>query len=223
MGLRHVIYGLTDPRTFELRYVGRSSSGLRRARGHSTPTSLRLHDHCHRWIRELVEHGLRPIAAVVESCPDGHPDPNSWLNERERYWIALKRAEGCPLTNISDGGAGLSGRKWSVEQTETMRRKMTGRKFSKEIRARMSESHKGKRPPLSSAFGKEYPGRRTICCKPIRCVEDSKMFPSLKSAAEFYGTYSSNVCKVLRGIRERANGHVFEYVKEKDDNHGTPG
>ena len=211
MRTRFVIYCLSDPTTDELRYVGRSSSGMRRARGHTTPTSLKLQDHCHRWIGNLIKLGMKPIVEIVEECPSSAVDPNEWLNDAERFYISYFRSLGFRLTNETDGGMGLSGRKWSKEQTETMRRKLTGRKFSDETLKRMSESHMGKKPPPNSAFGSNY--HRTMTNRKVKCVDDGNVFPSLKEAAQFYGTYSSNICHMISGKRSYAAGRRFEYVE----------
>ena len=84
-------------------------------------------------------------------------------------------------------------------------------KHTEESRRKMSESHKGKKPPASSAFGKDG---HTRTDKTVRCTNDGKVFPSLKIAAEFYGTYSSNICKVLKGERPHTKGLRFEYLEE---------
>lgn len=127
---RYVIYGLFEPESGELRYIGRSSSGLKRARAHATPTSLKLDDHCHRWVKTLVEKGMRPEVDVLETW-SGSGDANEWLNEAEIFWIAYWRSLGANLTNLTDGGYGTSGRKWTSEQTDVMRQKMIGKNVEK--------------------------------------------------------------------------------------------
>lgn len=53
-----LIYGLVDPRTSELRYIGRSSSGLTRPKQHTAPAAL-AKDVARKgnWLRQLVRAG----------------------------------------------------------------------------------------------------------------------------------------------------------------------
>lgn len=106
---RFLIYGLRDPRTREIRYVGRSSSGLQRPRTHMTPGALRRFAHLHvtAWIRELLGLGLRPEIVVLQVLDRG---VNDLLNEAEKYWISVGRAAlGHRFTNMTNGGDGLLG------------------------------------------------------------------------------------------------------------------
>lgn len=122
---KHLIYALVDPATSEIRYVGRSSSGLARAKSHSRPSGLKTDDYCHRWIRKLLaETGLRPGIRVVQEF-DAFDDIDSVLNDAEVYWVSYFRGIGCPLTNTTDGGRGLSG----YRHTEEAKR-MIGQKNS---------------------------------------------------------------------------------------------
>jgi hypothetical protein len=77
---RIAIYGLIDPRTHQIRYVGMSTNPeqrfgehLRQYRSENTPKSA--------WIKTLWAHGLRPDMIVIEECGD------DW-KARERYWVA---------------------------------------------------------------------------------------------------------------------------------------
>lgn len=87
------IYGLVDPETLELRYVGKTRVGMKRA--------LAQHSaRCRNWIRKLKRRGLVQEVIVLEETND--------LNEAERRLISLFRRLGHPLTNVADGGEGNS-------------------------------------------------------------------------------------------------------------------
>lgn len=100
------IYGLTDPRTGELRYVGKTTGDAqRRCQAHIRETRKKpatAHNHRRAWIRQLLTVGLRPSAVVL----DQGVWSNDELNQREIYWIACYRDLGCPLTNATFGGDG---------------------------------------------------------------------------------------------------------------------
>lgn len=113
-----IIYGLCEPQTWLLRYIGKSSSGLVRPRRHTHKTALKLRDHCHNWIRSLVESGRKPEIIVLETLPDDSSAAE--LKNAEIRLISFFRSLGYPLTNLTDGGEGTSGYK----QSEETRRKI---------------------------------------------------------------------------------------------------
>lgn len=111
-----LIYGLVDPRTAEIRYVGLSRHGLRRAKQHLKPTSLRkdfLQHNRHKaaWIYEVLNAGLRPYIMVIARCETPEDLPAA-----ERFWIEKLRQAGEPLTNKTVGGDGVRGFKFTAEQ-----------------------------------------------------------------------------------------------------------
>ena len=123
MASKFIIYGLVDPRDGQLRYVGKSCSGLTRPKVHTEPRQLRAHTHQASWLRSM---GQKPIVVVIHELPDVEI-----LNDAERYWIAYFRAMGCSLTNATDGGDGLShGFKHSLETRVRMSLSKMGNKNS---------------------------------------------------------------------------------------------
>lgn len=95
------IYILVDPRTEEVRYVGKAANPGARLSGHVTQAKRR-DTYCRRWIAQLVDGGLRPKMIIVEG-------PTLEWEEAERRWIAHYRAQNARLTNLTDGGEGLTG------------------------------------------------------------------------------------------------------------------
>lgn len=121
-----VIYGLFDPRTTALRYVGMSKVGPARARDHLRPSHMRRRTASACWVRALAAAGLRPASVVLEYVPTRHELP-----EAERRWIRECRAAGADLLNLTDGGEGM--------QNPTA-----------EVRERLAAAVRGtKRPPRS--------------------------------------------------------------------------
>lgn len=100
---KFLIYGLVDPRTKLVRYVGKSSSGLTRPRSHLCPSNLAHRTYSARWIKSLLALGLRYEIVVLET------PHKEILSDTERWWIAYGRASGWPLTNLTDGGEGAFG------------------------------------------------------------------------------------------------------------------
>jgi hypothetical protein len=118
-----LIYGLVDPRTLLVRYIGSSATGMRRPRAHRHPSILKQPNHKAAWLRGLLALGLDYTIVVLEDVAS-----TDLLAGAERWWIAFGRACGWPLTNLTDGGEGAP-----------------GYKPTQEARARMSAAHVGKR------------------------------------------------------------------------------
>lgn len=97
----YLIYGLTDPTTNTIRYIGKSSSGLKRPTSHTSPYSLKIRSLKTNWILSLIKKNAKPKIIIIEECAS-----ESVLNEREVFWIKLCKTGGCRLTNGTDGGNG---------------------------------------------------------------------------------------------------------------------
>lgn len=92
------IYSLSDPRTGEIRYVGKTIKSLGKRRAQHV-YSASCGGECHRdtWIRSLLKEGLKPNISLIELTNESEWDV------RERYWIAQYRLTH-NLTNYEDGG-----------------------------------------------------------------------------------------------------------------------
>lgn len=129
------IYGLKDPRTGDIRYIGKSIRPLERLENHINEPATK----CHRsnWLKELKRLGLRPDMVLLEMVVGEWP----W-QEAERFWIARGRALGWPLTNNTDGGDGVCG--LPPESRERIRRTWLGRKHKPETLLKLSARRRGR-------------------------------------------------------------------------------
>lgn len=118
----YLIYGLVDPSTLLVRYVGLSTSGMTRPNSHRHTRELKKPGHKASWIKSLLAVGLDYTIVVLEEVTT-----KDALGSAECFWIAYGRACNWPLTNLSDGGPGNIG--WRAPP---------------ETRARMSAAAKGK-------------------------------------------------------------------------------
>lgn len=165
----HSIYELVDPRTGEVRYIGRAKEPRKRLRAHITQ-SKKLDHHKDRWIRELAAEGLEPFLRVVDRCSQDD------IYTLEQHYILEYREAGHRLTNLSDGGWGTMGLPMSDEtkakigrgvaianrgnryaagvRTPEQRARMSpknparywaGKTLSVEHKEKMAESHRGKK------------------------------------------------------------------------------
>lgn len=160
MANEFIVYGLCDPRTGELRYVGKSTCGLSRPKAHLRPSVLRrTRSHCGNWIKQLTADGMKPEIVILETTIT-----KDALVEAEQFYIAYFRFIGCNLTNLTCGGDGKVG--WRMPQSTrdkiakahlgghkpklsdahraAISRANTGKIISEETRARLSAALKGK-------------------------------------------------------------------------------
>lgn len=106
------IYGLVDPRTTQLRYVGKTVLAPdRRVFVHKWRAKKQPHkNHSMAWLLNLVAAGTEPEVFTIEEVPPG----GDWV-EAEQFWIAYFRSIGADLCNHTVGGEGAPGHKQSPE------------------------------------------------------------------------------------------------------------
>ena len=140
------IYGLVDPITKEIRYIGKTCNLRNRLRQHLAPCELKDKTHKVYWIKSLLRIKMKPTIATIETLDD-HDDWSS----RERYWISFYRSDSKNLTNCADGGEGYFskghkicvGRKCSEETKKRISLSNLGRKCSEEARNNIRLGHLG--------------------------------------------------------------------------------
>jgi hypothetical protein len=99
------IYVLIDPRTDQVRYVGKTVKPLKdRLSNHLTMARRGKLQRVARWVRGLLLDNIRPEIIEVELVPAA----GDWV-EAERHWIGYFRFLGADLVNQTAGGEGCSG------------------------------------------------------------------------------------------------------------------
>lgn len=98
---KYLIYALLESDGSEVKYVGLSRSGERRAHEHLQPNIYnKKKTPVYYWIRNRVNQGKKPIVRIIEETTKEE------LSERERYWIEHYKAQGMNLKNVAPGGYG---------------------------------------------------------------------------------------------------------------------
>ena len=136
--LKYVIYGLVDPRSMLVRYIGRSSNGVDRPRTHRYKRALDANTRCATWVKALLNLGLAYNIVILETMATAKK-----LNEAERWWIAYGLLSEWPLTNHTLGGEGQLGISPTPESRASRSAKLKGRIFSDEHRIKISKAKKG--------------------------------------------------------------------------------
>lgn len=123
------IYGLKDPITNEIRYIGKSNNPKSRYSRHIS-NAKKPKTKCYCWIKGLIDENLKPILVILEEV-----DINEW-GEKEDYWISQFHN----LTNLIDGGKFCPMSIPSIAKKVAI--KNTGRKLSKYTKNILSEIRK---------------------------------------------------------------------------------
>jgi predicted GIY-YIG superfamily endonuclease len=203
------IYALSDPRTNEIRYIGKSNDPQHRLKVHIRGSKA-LKTHKDRWINQLTLCDLEPILDIIEEV-----SIDEW-QEREPYWIEYFRSQGAPLTNEAPGGMGIK------SHTPEMRAKMSakvreayattdlakrlseankGKRLSDETKAKMSATTKGrKRPPFSDEWKENIRiGMKNVTPSPEARAKISKANKGrIKSPEE-----CANISKAKKGVKRK--------------------
>jgi hypothetical protein len=185
MKKHHYVYALMDPRSQKVFYIGK---GVRyRAWVHLRENVRTNHNpFLYRRIESIRRDGFEPEVRIL--C---RHDTHESAISQEIELIALygKASQGGILTNLTDGGQGTPGYRYTPEQrsavqermigtkqsTETRRKrsvKLTGISRSAETRRLMSESKKGAQ---NAMFGKEtWMKGKTHCDESKRKIKSAR-------------------------------------------------
>lgn len=119
MNNKNIVYGLVDKDTNEIRYIGKSTSGLERPREHFKPCNLKGNTHKVNWIKLCLSKNKKPEIIIIEECTN--PED---LFSAEAFWINYYKLNG-NLTNCTNGFEGTLGRECSNETREKIGKKIS--------------------------------------------------------------------------------------------------
>ena len=207
------IYGLCDPETDEIRYIGKSIRPVERLQNHMNERS-----NCHRshWLQSLKSRGLMPTMVILEELIGEWP----W-QEAERYWIARGRRIGWRLTNNTSGGDGApdlppetrtrmaavwKGRKHSPETTAKLRLMRKGIRHTDETKAKMSRAQRGRKILWADKIGEKV---RKLTPEDVLAIKLA-MASGVKGCdlAAQYGVHRTTISKVKMGTYPTAKAGV---------------
>ena len=130
------LYALIDPRTVEIRYIGKTTNPKARYKGHLYDQSK---THRGAWLRVLRRLGLKPVMNILE--PIGSSKEAA---VREQELIRDYRDEEYNLVTATAGGEGMPGFHHTAKTKQKMREAALGRERSTETRRKIGAASRGR-------------------------------------------------------------------------------
>lgn len=232
--MNNYIYGLIDPITSELRYIGKSFDPKKRLVQHLEPGQLKQKTHKSRWLNKLNKKGLVPELIILESNLSVE-----YANEAEQFFIEYFKSIGSRLTNGRPGGDGGAyfdpKRRKKIIDLETgviySSAEQVARQFDLDVfhlrvatRGERTVSIKGK----YFAYWKESNSKEWVYSelkrrkiksnklKPIQIIETGQKFKSVKSIAEFLKVKPRQISRVLSGERTKIRGYSLKILSYEE-------
>ena len=134
------IYALIDPRTNEIRYVGKSNMPNIRYKAHIR-NRKQNNTHKNNWINSVFNSNMVPILQILEEC-----NISEW-EQREKYHISIYPN----LTNLTSGGVGIPNYKFTRTQLKNKIVKINGKNNHF-----YGKHHTEKTKKLLSYYSKKY-------------------------------------------------------------------
>lgn len=192
-------YTLSDPKTGEIKYVGKTWTSInKRIAGHVSEAkrsvskfelgiSKRKPSKLYLWINNLTKKGLKP---KIDFLFEG--DRDKWQVTEKELIIKFKK-NGLNLVNTSSGGYGCAG----IKRPEHVKRKI-------------SLSNKGKKPSLQAILASiEYNNKKVK--QYTKEMEFIKEWKSSKIASEELNIHSNSISNVLCNRAKTAGGFIWTY------------
>jgi group I intron endonuclease len=213
------IYTLEDSNG-NVRYIGKTKNIKRRYREHIR-NYKNSKTYVNNWIKSLIKDGESPVISILDEVDY---DDSAFF---EIYWISQFKSWGFNLANLTIGGDGISGYKWTDEQRqkmrkpkskdhiENLRRSLTGRELSDDWKNNIRNGCKNSEKVLQAniRIGKE---------KEIEVYQYDKFnllvgkFNSIKEAS--YKTGIKHISECINGKRRESNGYYWSIsiLREKE-------
>lgn len=241
-----VIYGLIDPFTNQLRYVGKSANLKRRSKEYTrykkNPTR-----HVEKWVNSLISKGVVPEVEVLEE----RENPKE-LNELEKFYVGYFKGLGCDLCNHTDGGEGMCGFQYTYEQNLENSKRQGGKNFidqngtvyyspekaAKTLGLNYSDIRKilkGRKQNISKGYSFSYIDDDTNILELVKklsnIVEKSNkrkalkilsneglVFQTFSECAKYYSIKENQIGRCCSGELHKTKGKSFCFYDELNDN-----
>lgn len=206
--MRYKIYKLIDPKTNDIRYIGRTVQTLsNRLKKH-----LKADDKSHRvnWIKSLIKNGLEPKIELI--C-----ETDSFENccELEQFYIKKYKKLGFKLVNMTNGGDGSIGFKHSEETIIKLKiiaeKRVKSHTYIEQLKQHglnqwNNKTENQKLNNKLNQIGRRNIGQFTLDDKFVR------EFISLREIERELGWFRANITPCLKGEFKQAYGFIWKYL-----------
>lgn len=196
----HYIYIHIKPDTDEVFYVGKGKGDRYKRKSSRNKW----------WNNTVNKYGFESVKIEEGlSCKES--------SELEIYWISQFKAWGFNLTNITNGGEGMSGYKYDMGiYNKKIRPFILGRKQSEEEKDTRSVSAKEnyKNKELRDRISKTMIDKNLNCKKVLQYNKDGDYIDSFKSitdASDKLGISRRGINNHLVGSTKSSGGYIFKY------------
>ncbi len=210
------IYTLSDPRTNEVRYVGKTNNPEQRRKAHGV-LSREVKSRKKNWIKQLKRLDLRPVFEIIDEVPE-----SEW-HKWEKYWIQQFIVWGFRLTNHTAGGDGLtSGNQTSFRSGQIPWNK--GRKKERPKRLPRGTPDNCKKNWFNKGHEPWNKGMKGLSLKPKKNVhqydpytgEFIKTWVTARAASIELGIGEDAISSCCRGLSKSSGRYVWRYeLKDK--------
>lgn len=169
-----LIYTLADPRTGEIRYVGKTDRdpAVRVAQHVNDAKNKRTHRG--NWVRSLLNAGVRPVFEAVEEVPK--KEWEFW----EQHWIQQFKGWGFDLVNTHKGGTG-----GTIAHSE-------------ETKRRIGDANRGKSMPMKWKPVHVYDPKTGTYVRTFHCISAAVVYVIEQGASK---NARGTVGRAIRGER----------------------
>lgn len=210
--MKYTIYGIENLKTNKIIYVGLTTDFKNRL--YTYDSHLR-NNRKQKIIQKILEIGRKNIEFKILYTTFN----DSLADKMEKYFIKFYNTieNGC---NVYSGGRKGFTFKQTEETKEKIRKSTKGRIFTKEQKRKLSEAQKGrvfsKQHKLNISISKS--NENNPLAKKIICLDDGKIFKTIKEAGLFYKISKNSICWVCKGKLKTAGKKKFKYYyPEKND------
>jgi len=185
MSDKFIIYGLQDPGNLEIRYIGKSSTGLATPRRHFAPSTWKKYtnSHLYNWMQKCIKENARPQIKTIYICQN-----NEEVLQKEKELIEQYRKQGARLLNIRPGGE-ISG------------------PLCTETKLKMSLAKQGTRPSLQNEIAKQR--SREIQSRAL-IDQNNQIYQSLAEAAKTISTFKTDIIAHLQ--HKKYLNHIKQHI-----------
>jgi group I intron endonuclease len=208
-----VVYGIIDPISNQLRYIGQTVNfNKRKSEHYRTAITQRSKARVYKWLRSLYNKSIIPIFLILEECSI------EVLDETEIFYIDYFKMLGCNLTNTTEGGKSKRGYKHSEKMKEKMSIIMKGnswnkgKKLSKEHRQNISlSSLSRKHTNISKLKMSQVKIKHKTVVQSFKDGRIIKVFSSAYQASKELNINRKAIGNVLANRAIKAGGYRWTY------------